>query len=175
MQSLQGNAGLQNQPGPQGQLYTTLTELLSTQNTIRVIESADEASIDNLLSYLPPVLLLLSQEAVDVPTTEPTPESAKAASEALSLDQKKEILRRVLRSPQFTQSTGSLTQAIRDGGLPMISEALNLPVANKGFVKAGSGVPAGGGDAVEAFVKGVKGDVEKKRDSEGGEGRMETD
>ena len=57
----------------------------------------------------------------------------------------------------------------------MISEALNLPVANKGFVKAGSGVPAGGGDAVEAFVKGVKGDVEKKRDSEGGEGRMETD
>ena len=175
LQSLQGDTSFQNQPGPQGQLYTTLTELLSTANTIPVIESADEDFIDNLLLLLPPILLLISQEAIDIPTTEPTPESAKAALEALSLDQKKEVLRKVLRSPQFTQSTGSLTQAIRDGGLPMISEALNLPVANKGFVKAGSGVPAGGGDAVEAFVKGVKEDVEKTKKGGEREDRMETE
>lgn len=175
LQSLQGDTAFQNQPGPQGQLYTTLTDLLSTANTIPVIESADEDFVDKLLLLLPPVLLLISQEAIDIPTTEPTPESAEAALEALSLDQKKEILRKVLRSPQFTQSTGSLTQAIRDGGLPMISEALSLPVANKGFVKAGSGVPAGGGDAVEAFVKGVKEDVEKTTKGGEREDGMETE
>ena len=72
--------------------------------------------------------------------------------------QKKEILTKILRSPQFTQSLASLTVAIRDGGLPSISEALKIPVENGGFMRRG-GVPLGGGDAVEAFLQGVRNHV----------------
>lgn len=120
------------------------------------------------------MLLLLNQEADEVSSADPSPETAKAAMEALSLDQKKDILRRVFRSPQFSQSLGSLTQALRDGGLPSISEALRIPVANGGYIKGGGGVPMGGGDAVEAFVDGVKADVEK-RSGGGDDNNMETD
>jgi len=103
-------------------------------------------------------------------SAEPNAETAKAAMEALSLDQKKEILRKVLRSPQFTQSLSSLTSALRDGGLPTISDALQVPVANGGFIKDGA-VPLGGGGAMEAFLNGVKDSMEKKR----AEGEMDTD
>jgi len=80
----------------------------------------------------------------------------------MSSDQKKTILKRVLRSPQFHQSLGSLTMAIRDGGLPSISEALGVKLQNGGMVRGGS-VPLGGGEAVEAFVEGVKNSVEDKK------------
>lgn len=93
---------------------------------------------------------------------EPNAATATAAMEALSLDQKKSILKRVLRSPQFHQSLGSLTMAIRDGGLPSIAEALGVGLQNGGLVKGGS-VPLGGGDAVEAFVEGVKKTVEQNK------------
>ena len=180
LQSLQGNQALQKQPSRsqsrqmQGQLFTTLPELLPSATTIPVIDTADEPFVDNLLSNLPHVLLLVNQEADEASSVDPTPETARAALEALSLDQKKEILRKVLRSPQFSQSLGSLTQALRDGGLPTISEALRIPVAQGGYIKQGSGVPMGGGDAVEAFVNGVKSEVEKKN-GESDEGKMETD
>ena len=117
--------------------------------------------MDNLLGHLPPQLLLLSQEVDNMSSVDPNSETIKAAMEALSMGQKREILRKVLRSPQFTQSLGSLTHAIRDGGLPSISEALCIPVENGGFLKRG-GVPVGGGEAVESFVNGVREVVEKK-------------
>lgn len=159
-----------NQPQqPQGQIFTTLPDLLPTSTTIPVIETADVSFIDNLLSHLPPVLLLLSQEADDLSSVDPNSETAKAAIEALSLDQKKEILRRVLRSPQFSQSLMSLTGALRDGGLPTISEALKIPVKDGGYIRRG-GVPSGGGDAVEAFMNGIKDSAKKDN-----EGKMETD
>lgn len=132
-------------------------------------------TVDNLLSQLPPILLVSSQETNDDYEVEPTPEQAKAAIDALSVEQKKEILRKVFRSPQFSQSLGSLTTALRDGGLPTISDALKIPVRNGGFIKPGSGVPMGGGDAVEAFVEGVKTEVQRKKRSDGDEGRMDTD
>ena len=173
LRSMQGNQSLSNQQSqPQGKVFTTLPDLLPPATTIPVIDSADSAIIDNLLSHIPPVLLLLSQEADDTSSVEPTSETAKAALEALSVDQKKEILRRVLRSPQFSQSLGSLTAALRDGGVPSISEALKIPVENGGFIKQG-GVPLGGGEAVENFLKGVKVSVEKKNEAQ--EGRMDTD
>ena len=173
LRSMQGNPTLSNQQSqPQGKVFTTLPDLLPPATTIPVIDSADSALIDNLLSHVPPVLLLLSQEADDISSVEPTSETAKAALEALSVDQKKEILRKVLRSPQFSQSLGSLTVALRDGGVPSISEALKIPVENGGFIKRG-GVPLGGGEAVENFLKGVKVSVEKKNEAE--EGRMDTD
>lgn len=173
LRSMQGNQALSNQQTqPQGKIFTTLPDLLPSSTTIPVIDSSDSAFVDNLLSHIPPVLLLLSQKADDISSVDVNSETAKAAIEALSLEQKKEILRKVLRSPQFSQSLGSLTAALRDGGVPSISEALKIPVENGGFIRRG-GVPLGGGEAVEAFLNGVKASVEKKDDVE--EGRMDTD
>lgn len=114
--------------------------------------------MDNLLSYLPPALLLLAQDVEDVSAADSDPDIAAAAMGSLEPAQKKEILTKILRSPQFTQSLASLTVAIRDGGLPSISEALKIPVENGGFMRRG-GVPLGGGEAVEAFLKGVRNHV----------------
>lgn len=156
-------ASLRNQPGfssgspAQPKLYTTLPDLLPTATTIPLIQTLTAQNIDNLLSNLPPVLLLLSQESADQidGMVEPSASSVAAALEAMSLEQKRSLLVKVLRSPQFNQSLGSLTVAVRDGGLPMIGEALGLQVSNNGLVKGGS-VPLGGGEAVEAFVESVK-------------------
>jgi hypothetical protein len=155
---------MQQQQQAQGQVYTTLPDLLPSTTTIPALESASPSQIDNLLSYLPPTILLIAQEgaaSIDG-LVEPNAETASAAIESLSLDQKKSILKRVLRSPQFHQSLGSLTMAIRGGGLPSIAEALGVKLQNGGLVRGGS-VPLGGGDAVEAFVEGVKKTVERKR------------
>lgn len=90
----------------------------------------------------------------------------QAAQAAMSTEQKREILGRVLRSPQLQQSLGSLTVALRDGGLPVIGEALGLRVPDGGLVRGGS-MPLGGGRAVEAFVEGVKRTVEDEAKMEG--------
>jgi 26S proteasome regulatory subunit N13 len=89
---------------------------------------------------------------------------------SLSLDQKRELLSKVLRSPQLHQSLGSLTVALRDGGLPTVSSALGVEVANEGFVR-GSAMPLGGGEAVKAFLEGVRQSVKKELDEkeDGGE------
>ena len=135
-----------------------------------MVDSADETLVDCLLSHVPPTLLLLAQEVDDISSADPTSETAKAAMEALSLNQKKDILRKVMRSPQFSQSLGSLTMALRDGGLPSISDALNIKIMNSGFVHKG-GMPVGGGEAVEAFLNGIKVAVEQENTAE--EGRMD--
>ncbi|KAL8717421.1 MAG: hypothetical protein Q9225_005335 [Loekoesia sp. 1 TL-2023] len=174
LRSMQGHQALQGaQAQPQEKIFTTLPDLLPSSTTIPVIDSADEKSVDNLLRQLPPDLLLLAQEVDDLSSVDPTSETAQAAMEALSLDQKKDILRKVLRSPQFHQSLSSLTSAIRDGGLPSISDALGVPVENGGYIKKG-GVPLGGGDAVEAFLNGVKAMVEKDKEKEGEASKMDT-
>ncbi|KAA8652015.1 hypothetical protein EYZ11_002967 [Aspergillus tanneri] len=165
LQSLQGKSRQSQDPD---RPFTTLQDLLSPSATLPFVESADAKTVDNLLSFLPPTLLLLSQDVGDVPS-EDSSELANAVMESLDLSQKKGILRKVLHSPQFTQSLASLTMAIRDGGLPSISEALKIPVENGGFMRRG-GVPLGGGDAVETFLQGVRDYV---KDSNGNE--METD
>jgi hypothetical protein len=111
------------------------------------------------------MILLLAQEIDDLAEVDPTSETAQAAIEALDQDGKKDILKRVLRSPQMRQSLGSLTVALRDGGLPNISQALKIDVENGGFIKGG-GMPMGGGDAVKAFLDGVKKTVEKDGDGD---------
>ncbi len=160
--SMGGSQGGQAQA--QGKLFTTLQDLLTTPSTIPWIDSVDESKVDSLLQFLPPQLITLAQQAdADPMVTQDT----LASSRPLSLDQKKDILRRVLRSPQFTQSLASLTIALRDGGLPSLSEALNIPVKNGGYMRRG-GVPLGGGEAVEAFLEGVKDAVkdEGKKDDD---------
>ena len=148
---------------PQAKLFTTLQDLLTTNSTIPYLESIDEAEVDRLLQYLPPQLLTLAKAADEVPE-----------GTELNLNQKKSILNRVLRSPQFTQSNSSLTIALRDGGLPSIADALAVPVQNGGFMRGGA-MPLGGGEAVEAFVEGVKDQVQKDRGSQNqGDDSMDT-
>ncbi|KAB8291119.1 hypothetical protein EYC80_009807 [Monilinia laxa] len=163
LNSLKSSGGVGMQQQAQGQMYTTLPDLLPNAVTIPSIDAATPAQVDNLLSYLPPTILQLAQESASSleGLAEPNSQTSAAAIEALSLDQKKSVLKRVVRSPQFHQSLGSLTMAIRDGGLPSIADALGVKLQNNGLVRGGS-VPLGGGDAVEAFVEGVKKSVEKK-------------
>ncbi|PYH44398.1 uncharacterized protein BP01DRAFT_82179 [Aspergillus saccharolyticus JOP 1030-1] len=152
--------------------FTTLQDLLPPATTLPFLASADAKTVDHLLSFLPPSLLLLAQDIDDAAVADQDPEIAEAAMGSLDEDQKKEILRKVLHSPQFAQSLASLTVAIRDGGLPSISEALKIPVENGGFMRRG-GVPLGGGDAVEAFLQGVRNHV--KDTTAEANNRMETD
>lgn len=163
LNSLKGSQGSSQLQQAQGIIYTTLPDLLPASTTIPTIESASVAQVDNLLAYLPPALLLIAQEGANSidGLVEPNAGTTQAALEALNLDQKKTILKRVLRSPQFHQSLGSLTVALRDGGLPSIADALGVKVQNGGLVRGGS-VPLGGGEAVEAFVEGVKKSVEEE-------------
>lgn len=144
----------------EGKLYPLLNDLLDPQTTIAMVDTASEAHIDNLLGFLPPTVIVLEVAEGDV-ETEPTPAAAAAARTAMGLGQKRTLLKKVLRSPQFHQSLASLTMALRDGGLPSISEALGVKVENGGLMR-GSSVPLGGGDAVEAFVEGVKKSVQEK-------------
>ena len=177
LESLQGNQALGvQQDAIQGKPFTTLPDLLPPASTIPVLESADEAFVDNLLTHVPPTLLLLAQEIDDLSSVDPNSETAKAAMEALSLVQKKDILRKILRSPQFSQSLGSLTMALRDGGLPSIGDALRIKLENGGFMRRG-GMPIGGGEAVEAFLNGIRAAIEEEEEEEeaADSGKMDTD
>lgn len=149
----------------QSKLFTTLQDLLTPTSTIPYLDSISESEIDRLLKYLPPQLLTLAKAAEEMPETSD-----------LSLSRKKSIVARVLRSPQFTQSNASLTVALRDGGLPSIGDALGVPIQNDGYMRGGA-VPLGGGEAVEAFLEGVKAAAQKDQqegDGTAGEDRMDT-
>lgn len=150
-----------NSSGGQAQqkLFTTLQDLLPPTTTVAWIDQASEKTVDQLMQYLPTNLATLASEGDDTP-----------APSNLSLQQKRDLVKRVLRSPQFTQSLASLTFALRDGGLPSIGEALNVPLQNGGYMRRG-GVPLGGGDAVEAFLNGVKDLV---KDNHGDDDQMDT-
>lgn len=104
-----------------------------------------ESRADQLLEYLPPGISSLARDGDD----------ERDNLQPLSFAEKKDLLRRVLRSPQFSQSLASLTIALRDGGLPSVSEALDIPVQNGGYMRRG-GVPLGGAEAVKAFLDGAK-------------------
>ena len=172
LKSLQGTSGISGQqPPPEGKTFTTLPDLLQPSTTLPTLENAEESYLDGLLSHLPPALLFLSQGTEDFSSADPEPEMVEAVMMSLSTEQKKDILRKVLRSPQFSQSLGSLTMAIRDGGLPTISDALKIKVANGGFVPRGA-VPLGGGEAVEAFIEGIRNSIDEE-EQEGD--TMETD
>jgi 26S proteasome regulatory subunit N13 len=154
---LKGNQGLGGRQTQQGDKpYPFLTHLLPSSVTIPVIESAAEEYLDNLLGFLPSTVVALGYSSGFGDAEEEREEpSLEAAIRRLSLDQKRKLLTKVLRSPQFHQALGSLTMALRDGGLPSVAEALGIKVENGGYMRGGA-VPLGGGEAVEAFVSGVK-------------------
>jgi 26S proteasome regulatory subunit N13 len=160
LESLKGNQGFGRQAQTGDKPYPFLTHLLPTSITIPMVEAASEEYVNSLLSFLPPsVVALAANPDSDDAGEELSPE---AASRLLNLDQKRTLLKKVLRSPQFHQALGSLTIALRDGGLPTVAEALGIKVENGGYVRGGS-MPLGGGEAVEAFVQGVKKTVRESR------------
>lgn len=164
LNSLKGSQSLgsASQQQAEGQLYTTLPDLLPSSTTIPMVDALSSTQLDALLSHLPPSIILMSQNLTGTIAETFSSDGGQATALASLTDgQKKDILRRVLRSPQFHQSLSSLTVALRDGGLPSMAGALKINVANGGFMRRG-GMPLGGGDAVEAFVEGVKKTVEEE-------------
>ena len=156
--------------------FTTLPDLLSPSTTLLTLSpntstlsaTALDTYLATLLSHLPPTLILLATGSFPSPESNPPdPEEIEAIALSLSTEQKIEILSKVLRSPQFSQSLASLTMALRDGGLPTLAEAMGVRLEGGGTVRGGT-VPLGGGEAVDAFVAGVKKGVEEE--PEEGEG-----
>ena len=165
LDSLKGQqGGSQGQQNQQGDLpYPYLNHLMPTSITVPMVESASAEYVDTLLSYLPPAVIVLATGSADLSGgKEPSADAIEAAKASLSLQDKKDLLKKVLRSPQFHQALGGLTMALRDGGLPSISEGLGINVENGGYFQ-GTGMPMGGGQAVQAFVEGVKKDVQDKK------------
>lgn len=136
--------------------------MLPSSTTVPLVEnSASEEQLDRLISFLPPSLILCTvMDSADIPSN-PTDDIIESAKASLTTEDKRSLVAKVLRSPQFSQSLGSLTMAIRDGGLPTIADALKIDVENGGYMR-GSAMPLGGGGAVEAFVEGIKKTVTKK-------------
>lgn len=144
-------------------LFTTLAELLPSSSTIPMVETAEPQVIEDLLvNHLPPALVLLEHQVDDIPDNDPDPETIRASVQALDLEQQRDIVKRVLRSPQFSQGLMSLTSALRDGGLPSVAEALGVELTNGGYTGPDRSTSLTGGDAVEAFLEGMKKSVEKK-------------
>ncbi|TGJ86933.1 hypothetical protein E0Z10_g1825 [Xylaria hypoxylon] len=161
LDSLKGGSHAAASQG-EGKLYPLLSDLLTPPTTVPWARTATEQQIDDLLDFLPPAVLVLSQQSDHGDSTaEPTADAVEAAKAAMSLGQKKALIEKVLRSPQFHQSLTSLTMALRDGGLPTVADALSIKVENGGYMR-GSQMPLGGGDAVEAFVEGVKKTVQEE-------------
>ncbi|RMJ11008.1 hypothetical protein BHE90_006857 [Fusarium euwallaceae] len=165
LESLRGQSGLAGGQQQRGgdKAYPYLNHLLPTSTTVPMIDSATEEFADTLISYLPPTVVVLASGSSDVDgKSDPSAAAVEAAKASLSLDDKRSLLKKVLRSPQFNQALASLTMAIRDGGLPSIADALGVKVQDGGYLR-GSGMPMGGGQAVEAFVEGVKKTVEEEK------------
>jgi hypothetical protein len=147
--------------------YPHLHQLVPTTITVPIIDTIgaeDPKRLDVLLEHLPPSIIMLASKISDQydGKNDPTSEVLDAAIASLTLEEKKSLLKKVLRSPQFHQALGVLTQAIRDGGLPSVADALDVKVQNGGYIETGR-VPLGGGQAVEAFINGVKQTLLDKR------------
>lgn len=115
----------------------SLHDLLSTSTTVPLVSSISGSNLDNIIANLPPALI------------------PKDATES----QKKDVVRRVLQSPQFMQSCLSLSVALRDGALRGVADSLQVPL------RPGEEMVA---DQIEAFVKGIKREVEEEAEKEVG-------
>ncbi|KAF9694682.1 hypothetical protein EKO04_007371 [Ascochyta lentis] len=164
MNSLKGG-NLGGESGSQqsgGESFTTLLDLLWPTSTVPTIESASDELIDALCAQLPTTPFLLEAEVEDVDQIDPNSETAQMAMQTLDQDSKRDVLKRILRAPQLRAALGSLTEALRTGALPTVSQALNIDVEHGGYMRGGA-MPLGGGDAVKAFLEGVKKTVENEK------------
>ncbi|KAG0125437.1 proteasome complex subunit Rpn13 ubiquitin receptor-domain-containing protein [Tuber indicum] len=113
----------------------SLHDLLPPTTTTSLLAAMTPGAVDDLISNLPQGIV---------------PRNA-------TLAQKKEVIRKVLHSPQFSQSLVGLSVALRDGGLRGISDSLGVRLA-PGDERTGS-------DQVTIFVEAVKREEEKKEGS----------
>ncbi|KAG5928499.1 hypothetical protein E4U42_000571 [Claviceps africana] len=160
LDSLRGHEGFSGGQEQQQQAdvpYPSLNHLLPTSITVPLIDEASSEYLDTLLNLLPPTVIVLAttSTAAEESRQEPSAAVVDAAKASLSADAKRSLLKKVLRSPQFNQALGTLTMALRDGGLPGVADALGVKVENGGYL-VGSQMPLGGGQAVRAFVEGVR-------------------
>lgn len=107
----------------------------------------------------------MEAEVEDVDQIDPNSETAQMAMQSLDQEQKIDVLQRILRAPQLRAALGSLTEALRTGALPTVSQALKIDVENGGYTRGGA-MPLGGGDAIKAFLEGVKKTVEKEKEGD---------
>lgn len=166
MNSLQGGSmGSGSGSGSQDQSsepFTTLLDLLWPSHTLPTIDKASSELIDALCAQLPATPFLLEAEVEDVDQIDPNSETAQMAMQTLDQEQKVEVLKRILRAPQLRAALGSLTEALRTGALPTVAQGLNIDVENGGYLRGGA-MPLGGGNAVKAFLDGVRKTVEKEK------------
>ncbi|KAF1838114.1 hypothetical protein BDW02DRAFT_489883 [Decorospora gaudefroyi] len=142
--------------------FTTLLDLLWPSHTLPAVQGASDEIIDALCAQLPTTPFLLEADVEDIEQIDPNSETAQMAIQTLSREEKIDVLGSILRAPQLRSALGSLTEALKTGALPTVSQALNIDVENGGY-KRGGGMPLGGGDAVKAFLEGVKKTVEKEK------------
>jgi len=180
IQSLSGNANVpqvstSRQARPQ-QPFPHIGHLLVTDTTVPMVEEASEDFINSLLALLPPTVVVMGTDSSsldvadddddedngsDNKATEPTPAAVAAAIAAMDLSEKRRLVVRVLRSPQFQQSLTSLNMALREGGLPDVAAALGVKLDNGGRLPGG--MPLGGDAAIKAFVEGIKKAIMERR------------
>ena len=134
LSSLGATSGSGAASSARGAASTTLPDLLASSTTIPMIDAAEESFIDNLLiKELPPALIALEMDPESSDVEELDQETIEAVVMSLEPEKKRDIVKRVLRSPQFAQSLMSLTGALRDGGVPNVSQALGIQVKNGGY------------------------------------------
>ncbi|KAI1664838.1 26s proteasome complex ubiquitin receptor protein [Pyrenophora tritici-repentis] len=166
MNSLKGgNAGSSSQQ-QRSAPFAPLLDFLWPSHTLPTVQDASDDVIDALCAQLPTTPFLLEAEVEDVDQIDPNSETAQMAMQTLSREEKVEVLGRILRAPQLRAALGSLTEALRTGALPTVSQALKIDVENGGYMR-GAGMPLGGDDAIRVFLEGVKKTVEK--DKKGGD------
>ncbi|KAH7089051.1 proteasome complex subunit Rpn13 ubiquitin receptor-domain-containing protein [Paraphoma chrysanthemicola] len=162
--SLKGG-GLSGSSQPSSEPFTTLLDLLWPSHTIPTIEKASPELIDALCAQLPMTPFLLEAEVEDVEQIDPNSETARMAMQTLEKEEKIDVLKRILRAPQLRAALGSLTEALKTGALPTVAQGLKIDVEHGGFMRGGA-MPLGGGEAVKAFLEGVKRTVEKDDDDD---------
>lgn len=160
-----------SQSHSQGEPFTTLLDLLWPSHTLPTVRQGSETLIDALCAQLPTTPFLLEADVEDVDQIDPNSETAQLAIQTLDQEDKINVLERILRAPQLRAALGSLTEALKTGALPTVSQALKIDVENGGYMRGGA-MPLGGEDAVKAFLEGVKKTVEKEIKGEDG---MDTD
>ncbi|KAF1919726.1 proteasome complex subunit Rpn13 ubiquitin receptor-domain-containing protein [Ampelomyces quisqualis] len=151
--------------------FTTLLDLLWPSHTISTVDKASPELIDALCAQLPMTPFLLEAEVEDVDQIDPNSETAHMAMKTLDQSEKVEVLKRILRAPQLRAALGSLTEALKTGALPTVAQGLKIDVENGGYMRGGA-MPLGGGEAVRAFLEGVKKTVEKE--NKDGDDEMDT-
>lgn len=162
MNSLKGGNGQQQQGDGD---FTTLLDLLWPSVTRPIIENASDELIDALAAQLPTTPFLIEAEVEDIDQIDPNGEEAQMVVQTMGQAEKRDVIQGIVRAPQLRAALGSLTEALKSGALPTVAQALNIDVEHGGYMRGGA-MPLGGGDAVKAFLEGVKRTVENGDEDE---------